>query len=702
MENNKPATHHVLSLRQIAGWRVLGIQDSDSNIRASIPSLQRGLVWEAQQIEMLWDSLMRGFPIGSIVLSEKGEIQKDKVNEISGKAIAGTHHILDGQQRCYAIALGFNDPWGNSVEDQAVLWIDLKPEGQLPKNSVRKYLFRVTTKAHPWGFDHGDQSGTLSVEKIRKFFEKHESDEKPKNRPLPEQSVPYDAGLPVPAFLLFKHFKGGKLDWDAISGNTKLAELIDCFSNKIEEISKNPEYIESGLRLVEQSRIVALQVPAGIEGIENIEQIFQRLNGQGTPIDDEELTYSMIKAYWPDVESYLRDLPHHTTEPRLIGMAVRVALTDEEGKMPAELGVNRIRNIFRPGQQENAKERDEYEAITGYFQNELKESLKWIDANLLYSSDTRAYGLPVYLRSSLAWSSRDVFAWLMWLAKQFDYKPITDDSINKKIIGLALSIHWFGVDKRAAVEYLLIKKTDLLQADVSCANMKDDKDNLVIYRPVGVDVLRKDALPLDAQSSEELLCGWKSFWEGVVNLDKDGKKRLEDDAEARKKNYGYFMERLKANRELLIYVQRAYFDSKFGDFDPSNKLMWKGHNRPWDYDHILPSNKLNATGYKDTAGDFHGVCKVWQQSIANLVAVDFAFNRSAQDVVNASDKYDSNKNALAKQLDGMFGNDIGAYVLELRDTKDFEKSKKFVVAARDRLVRLYEEWYEKLDVGKYK
>ena len=63
--------HQLLSLKQIAAWQ--DVVDCDSNIVARIPSLQRGAVWEPQQIEMLWDSIMRGFPIGSIVISKKIE-----------------------------------------------------------------------------------------------------------------------------------------------------------------------------------------------------------------------------------------------------------------------------------------------------------------------------------------------------------------------------------------------------------------------------------------------------------------------------------------------------------------------------------------------------------------------------------------------------------------------------------------------------
>jgi hypothetical protein len=74
--------------------------------------------------------------------------------------------------------------------------------------------------------------------------------------------------------------------------------------------------------------MIALQVPDLIHGIDDIEQIFQRLNRQGTPLDNEELAYSLIKAYWTDVDETIRKLPHHTTEARLVCEILSIYYSD--------------------------------------------------------------------------------------------------------------------------------------------------------------------------------------------------------------------------------------------------------------------------------------------------------------------------------------------------------------------------------------
>lgn len=479
----------------------------------------------------------------------------------------------------------------------------------------------------------------------------------------------------------------------------RLSDLIPALIQKMHDSAIDREEIERGLEQAEQLRVIALQVPAGVKGIENIEQIFQRLNRQGTPLDNEELTYSMIKAYWPDVEECLECLDNlrHTTEPRLISMAIRVALTGQDGKMPAELSVDRIRNIFRPNKYGGVQKKEDieaYEAITKYFRGELKSALQWIDDHFLYDGKNRPYGLPAYLRSSLAWSSREVFAWLMVVAKRHHYKPVADEQLLKKIIGLALAIHWFGSDKGRAIEKLLLEK-DLGSENVKLSNLKNDEGEFLIFSLIDKAEL-EEILLLNKDSSKESLLVWESFWNAIVKVNDHNEPRK--DSEERSKKYGQFMERLRNNRELLVYVQRSYFATEFGDFDPSNRLMWKGHNRPWDYDHILPSNKLDATGRSKRAGEFHQACKVWQQSIGNLIAVDFTFNRGAQDVKSASKKYETEE---ASKLDGAL-DCVGAYDIELEDTENFEKSKAFIVAVRNRLIELYRRWYDSLDVGNSK
>lgn len=705
--------HHLLTLRNIAAWQIQGIQNSGSAITARVPSLQRGAVWEPQQIELLWDSVFRGFPIGSIVVIKKIDGQRDKSRATHAKDVVEknqdietTHHILDGQQRCNAIAWGFADPWQEGMSNDAVLWLDFQPSDLL-KNTTRKYLFRLTTKAHPWGFLHGNEAGNLSHEQRGKFQEKVDSlyakislppnfksklDAQDVNkRPLPSLTLPFDANFPVPTFLLFKHFRENNLDWDALA-QEEWVKIVEIWSGiHISELKdEDRKNVESGLRMAEQTRLIALLVPDALKGIDNIEQIFQRLNRQGTPLDNEELVYSMIKAYWPKIEDVMSKLQTPPiTEVRLVNLGVRIALTEMDSKKLApELTVDGIRKIFSPSGERSAKDIKDQQTIKDYFENpdKFQNALNWIDDNFLYDKKIRPYGLPAYLRSSIAWSSREVFAWLMLLARQHEYKPIGN---AKNIIGLALAIHWFGVEKAKSADKL-ISKSDF--SSVTISDINDTGEKKLILVPLNIDEL-KAAFQLDETSGAEQLNKWTSFWQGIVVRDKNGIAIPENEAIERKENCGLFIDKLRQLQELLVYAQREYIESVFEGFDPANKLMWKGHNRPWDYDHILPSQKLNAQGRGTRT--YTAVCQAWQQSIGNQVAVDFSFNRKAQDKMNPAEKY-AGKNIFADN------EALKCLAIDLDKTEDQVLSKQFVLAAKDRLIEMYQEWYLELNIDQYR
>ena len=69
MEKNTASANQPLNfnLQEISNWQ---LQQDDSTNSVELPSLQRGFVWKASQIESLWDSILRGYPIGAFLLSK--------------------------------------------------------------------------------------------------------------------------------------------------------------------------------------------------------------------------------------------------------------------------------------------------------------------------------------------------------------------------------------------------------------------------------------------------------------------------------------------------------------------------------------------------------------------------------------------------------------------------------------------------------
>ncbi|MBK9412027.1 MAG: DUF262 domain-containing protein [Bacteroidetes bacterium] len=133
----------IYSLAEIAEWPEKKL--------VSLPAVQRGFVWKPFQIENLWDSLLREYPVGAFVLSPK----KD----------SASYEMLDGQQRATAICLGFGNETFRDSQDKIKIFIDLE---RPPNNDNRKYIFRVITKSHPWGYRRNDNTKTLTADNIRK------------------------------------------------------------------------------------------------------------------------------------------------------------------------------------------------------------------------------------------------------------------------------------------------------------------------------------------------------------------------------------------------------------------------------------------------------------------------------------------------------------------------------------------------------
>lgn len=110
--------------------------------RYLLPGIQRSFVWKPTQITALWDSLLRGYPIGSIlvwrttpgasrdlgfrhfVTHAKGTATAD---ELANPSRTTVETVLDGQQRLTALNIGLRGTVATAgVRAQAKeLWIDL-------------------------------------------------------------------------------------------------------------------------------------------------------------------------------------------------------------------------------------------------------------------------------------------------------------------------------------------------------------------------------------------------------------------------------------------------------------------------------------------------------------------------------------------------------------------------------------------------
>jgi hypothetical protein len=94
-----------------------------------IPAFQRGLRWGAVEVVQLFDSIYKGYPIGSFLL-RKGKAEAARVEMGPLKIDAPETHealwVIDGQQRLTALTAGLSRPTPvpNTPEDAFIVYFD--------------------------------------------------------------------------------------------------------------------------------------------------------------------------------------------------------------------------------------------------------------------------------------------------------------------------------------------------------------------------------------------------------------------------------------------------------------------------------------------------------------------------------------------------------------------------------------------------
>ncbi len=699
MNSAKNSLDRIISLRDIAEW--------SENSQVTIPALQRGLVWKPDQIELLWDSLMRGIPVGALVICKRIDSQsKEILNKEPDKEY---YHLLDGQQRVNAIQLGFDDFDNSKDSRRSILWLDLSPE--ISSNSTRNYLFRVTTTAHPWGYQANDSADRLSASKVRNGLkEYHELDPWKEDgkyqRPLPQNTLPFEARFPVPMSIVWTAYDGEKERFkdniknileQKYSSHKWAKKILDGINNG--ELS-NFEYITKGLKIAAETKIIALKTPDNLltetkqeqnqqnedkTNITAIEHLFQRLNQQGTELNGEELAFSMIKAYWPEVRIGIENIETENKlmpASRLVSLAVRAILSEKKGensekekKIVPPRSVSDIRKLAKNDSAEDIREEIKTFINDAKSPDSLFNCCREIDVILGVKPD-KNWGLPPVLRSSIAYDMPELYLFLILLTRKFkkNNKSISED-VAKALTGIVTWLKWFG-DKNLEVNYII---SDIYyNVDINNFSVEILKEKIQGYMPT---IHKPEDLELFLKLPEENIANWR-FW-----------TLFSDSNEERRIKWECFLNNLKWNRELLLYAQREYLKARFGDFDPARRDLWENHNRPWDYDHIFAKKYAHDVRSNN---DFLFFCKEWRDSNGNMRAWPFEANRSAHAIV-AKDKIKEEKNIrdsfiASSEMDGFsVGNDA---------VQKADAALAFAGSCRSRMIRIYREWFENLEIGK--
>lgn len=612
----------------------------------TIPKVQRGLVWDSTRCEVLWDSILRGFPIGAISVRPTNDCRWE---------------LFDGQQRTNAASLGFAD-WATD-KNVPILWIDMCPA----KLCGRRFVLMVTTPAHPWGYELSDDEKT---DNRLKTWEQKEAVDKIKGnwknyskkgaRPFTSELWPIKARMPIPFSLLRQYIEfcpnDLKIEFHSFQEYCKQKFFSHNWMRFLPINDAQPQSWDEIVRAIRNlSQYIVIALNGGSVAYDDLGLYFKRMNKQGMEPDDEEVQYSLLKSMLPclkDLDGYAEK---NCTRPAwLANIVVRFWLSKNEGwKWHPNISPNDIQLIEK-----------HKEGFAKFVKNDMPSLL-----NKLYKALTEgSNGL-------LVWHLRELYKYgygsdlALYLLRELTLKRPTDH-----FVALVTIILWFGNDVSQCAKSLWDSESiqDGLFHAIRCNAMVrvfTDKEVQDWAKGIKSKLNQSDWGDGDNFVSNPYIgraieCIWKGFHGG-------------------------------AGCSFLLFACRRFMNDYFGEYNSSSS-EWREQNRPWDYDHILPQDWVGTnrvSGYSYVVRKF-----LW--SVGNSAPLPFSLNRGKN--ANPPDNYPDGTKQSSENLyidmdkTNQFGRDRKNYDRLDRDEK---ASKNFIEVTLDRIVKMAVDWYEVCSIG---
>lgn len=253
-----------------------------------LPAMQRPFVWKEDRIYRLVDSLLRGFPIGAVMLWRTATVQRfrrlprDLDTEIAevfnfetSTDTSNRYLVLDGQQRLTSLFAAFKGTYNHKR-----LFIDVlsgSAEGKDPGNEYYDCQFLATAEATALtSANGGPRRLYLPIQELIKINPVH-----------------------------------------AASAAHKKAQDLKLTDNESERIAGI--FIRCATILSNTKSLQVITVdedPSHITPIEEILEIFVRVNSGGLVLQKSDLLMSILDLKWNDIQPELQRLVRDINESR--------------------------------------------------------------------------------------------------------------------------------------------------------------------------------------------------------------------------------------------------------------------------------------------------------------------------------------------------------------------------------------------------
>lgn len=423
------------------------------NQRLLLPPIQRSIVWTNEQVINYWDSLLRGYPPGMMIihqLTRDEQLAHRKGRDADNNTCEATENdllLIDGQQRMVTVLLGFGKGPSSSSRK---LWVDLAKRPI--QSSGLKFQLRMSSVGQPFGYrpEAASQRCELNkrTEQLEKWMGKKETQWKKEH-----QEAKCDSSVKEQIRnAAFESVEGDDLVNSICA--VPFAEVLDDLHTlglyntilKLKELKgAAAEIVDDFVPALEcalKTKII-LQ-PIGSEIAANSEELirfFRRIGQGGARLTDDELTYSILKHQYPEIHDRLaeimRDVGRWAGEVDLVLAALRSAKVLALGDAPRP----EWEIIGRPNPSFAArlepKVSEEFEKLlpaSGDRPNDLKGILKTLRDALLH--EDKGTGLPKILLARLPSQLLDV---LIFLAAKRSGAPFRHDECETL---RAFVLHW--------------------------------------------------------------------------------------------------------------------------------------------------------------------------------------------------------------------------------------------------------------------
>ncbi|KUJ63868.1 hypothetical protein AR687_01385 [Flavobacteriaceae bacterium CRH] len=668
-------------LQEIANWQL----DSGTSM-VELPSVQRGFVWKPKQIEDLWDSILRGYPIGSFLFSKTSE----------------KLHLMDGQQRATSIFLGHFNPYNADDATKAwaikgelpIVWLDIKPE---VKPDTSKYLFRLTTRSHPWGYQANNNDKKLTLSERRRaldLFKQHPDNKDGYTSYKNTTTFPFDASYPIPlAFIIeskdsdeviakveehlpdyFSTLRGGFADKNEFFSllKTELKPELDDIFNTVKQLDN----------LQIKSNIIDDRVLQEENETEN-PTLFVRINSSGTTLNGDDLIYSIYKAIFPEAKNLMENIGLDFIAPtQVLSLASRIVASKlDSNKYVKKINVRDFQRRIKNDQfKEGLKNQIQTQELKDLFAQAIK-ILSCEDNSLIVGH------IPPVIIKQFIKRNQDLFLFFVyWLHIN---KIELTDHIKLKMAGKLMSFAWFDFENIPRLWNEKINNKNFWEESLNEIIWWDDKYG--IHFLIQPDLLRE--YYLQPKVENRFISEDKDRW-GLLE-DGIGTEIIKYYNDVKTQNYDFqtaneyfykFIGRIQNNRQLILLAQREYINAAFGDYNQMDDM--DDTNVPWDWDHIYPSEWVYRKEYCNRS------IRDWNNSNGNFRAMSLEQNRSESNTASPKERL-----SLAEIREHSFVKEDWQYWQNLEERIWDDKVENHFRAITSRMINIYEKFWNdfKLD-----